>query len=35
MQIGANAAIYLLCYCAVLLVVMFVGYGKSKGKKGD
>lgn len=29
-QIGANVAIYLLCYCAILLVVMFVGFGRQK-----
>lgn len=33
MGINPSCAIFLLCFCAVLLVVTFAGYAKQKDKK--
>lgn len=35
MQIDPGCAIYLLCFCAVLLIVTFVGFAKQKNNKKD
>lgn len=35
MQINPSCAIYLLCFCAVLLIVTFVGFAKQKNNKKD